>query len=57
MSNVQKVLSGFRITLPNDFRKALKVKEGDFIIVESHEGSSLRIIPADVTPRSDEGAE
>lgn len=47
---VQKVLKGYRITIFNEARKKLGLKEGDVVIVKL-EGSSVRIIPAEVKPR------
>lgn len=50
IEQVQKVLAGCRITIFNEARKVLGIKEGDFIILRLENGS-LRIIPAEVKPK------
>ena len=48
--NVQKILSGERITLPFTFVSKYGLKEGDVILVdETPQG--LLIVPAEVKPR------
>ena len=49
-SNYQKVLSGRRVAIPDNLSKKYGIKEGDVVIIEDSNG--IRIIPADVTPRS-----
>lgn len=44
---VQKVLSGNRITLPKNYAESCGIKEGDFVIVEG-DGQKLTVIPAEV---------
>jgi len=52
LEQVQKVLTGCRITIFQEARKLLGIKEGDFVIVRLEDGS-LRVIPAEVkiTPK------
>jgi bifunctional DNA-binding transcriptional regulator/antitoxin component of YhaV-PrlF toxin-antitoxin module len=50
MEQVQKVMAGWRITIFNEARKRLKIKQGDFVIVRLEDGA-LRIIPAEVKPK------
>lgn len=50
LEQVQKVLSGCRITVFNEARKILGIKEGDFVILRLEDGS-LRVIPAEVKPK------
>jgi bifunctional DNA-binding transcriptional regulator/antitoxin component of YhaV-PrlF toxin-antitoxin module len=47
LEQVQKVLAGWRVTIFNEARKKLKIKQGDFVIVRVEDGA-LRIIPAEV---------
>jgi bifunctional DNA-binding transcriptional regulator/antitoxin component of YhaV-PrlF toxin-antitoxin module len=47
MEKVQKVLTGYRVTIFSEARKILGIKEGDFVILKL-EDYSLRIIPAEV---------
>ena len=47
---VQKVLSGGRITLNEDARETLKIKTGDYVILKIQKGK-LEVIPASVSPR------
>jgi bifunctional DNA-binding transcriptional regulator/antitoxin component of YhaV-PrlF toxin-antitoxin module len=51
LEQVQKVLAGWRVTIFNEARERLKIKEGDFVIVRLEDGS-LRIIPAEVKPKA-----
>ena len=48
--HVQKVLGGCRITIFDEARKTLGIKEGDFVILELKDGS-LTVIPAEVKPK------
>jgi bifunctional DNA-binding transcriptional regulator/antitoxin component of YhaV-PrlF toxin-antitoxin module len=50
VEQVQKVLAGCRITIFNEARKILGIKEGDFVILRLEDGS-LRLIPAEVKPK------
>ena len=50
-TQVQRVLSGGRITLNEDVRKSLNIKTGDYVILKIQKGS-VQVIPADVSPRS-----
>lgn len=45
------MLAGWRVTIFNEARERLKIKEGDFVIVRLEDGS-LRIIPAEVKPKA-----
>ena len=49
-SSYQKVLSGRRISLPENLCKKYNIREGDFVIVHEDE-DGIKIIPADVIPR------
>lgn len=51
VEEVQKVLAGYRVTIFNEARRLLGIKEGDFVIVRLEDGS-LRIIPAEVRPKN-----
>lgn len=46
---VQKVLSGGRITISEEARERLKIDSGDYVIVKVEEGI-LKVIPAKVIP-------
>ena len=48
--NVQKVLAGKRISLPESYAKKYGINEGDFVIVEAS-GSKLQVVPAQVTEK------
>ena len=50
-TQVQRVLSGGRITLNEDVRESLNIKTGDYVILKIQKGS-VQVIPADVSPRS-----
>lgn len=50
MEQVQKVMAGWRVTIFNEARERLKIKQGDFVIVRLEDGA-LRIIPAEVKPK------
>jgi bifunctional DNA-binding transcriptional regulator/antitoxin component of YhaV-PrlF toxin-antitoxin module len=50
LEQVQKVLAGCRVTIFNEARKILGIKEGDFVILRIEDGS-LRILPAEVKPK------
>lgn len=50
LEQVQKVMAGWRVTIFNEARKRLKIRQGDFVIVRLEEGG-LRIIPAEVKPK------
>ena len=47
MEEVQKVLSGRRVTLP----KKTDFKEGNHVIVRMEENGSVRVVPAIVSPK------
>ncbi len=49
-TQVQRVLSGGRITLNEDVRESLNIKTGDYVILKIQKGS-VQVIPADVSPR------
>jgi len=51
MVNVQKVLGGRRISIPASVSEELGIDVGELVIVEWKNGS-LKIIPAEVSPRS-----
>ncbi len=46
---VQKVLSGGRITINEEARESLNIKAGDYVIVKV-EGGIVKVIPAKVIP-------
>ena len=50
---VQKVLSGGRITITEKMRKLLDIQDGDYVILEVNGGKQpeARIIPAFIQPR------
>jgi len=48
---VQKVLSGGRITLNEDVREILNIKTGDYVILKIQKGM-VQVIPADISPRN-----
>ena len=48
---IQKVLSGGRITLNEDVRESLNIKTGDYVILKILRGM-VQVIPADVSPRN-----
>ena len=50
LEQVQKVMAGWRVTIFNEARERLKIRQGDFVIVRLEEGG-LRIIPAEVKPK------
>jgi AbrB family looped-hinge helix DNA binding protein len=50
---VEKVLTGYRVTIFSEARKKLGIKEGDFVILRL-EDDSLRIIPAEVRRKNRE---
>jgi bifunctional DNA-binding transcriptional regulator/antitoxin component of YhaV-PrlF toxin-antitoxin module len=43
-------MAGWRVTIFNEARQRLKIKQGDFVIVRVEDGA-LRIIPAEVKPK------
>jgi bifunctional DNA-binding transcriptional regulator/antitoxin component of YhaV-PrlF toxin-antitoxin module len=51
LEQVQKVMAGWRVTIFNEARERLKIKQGDFVIVRVEDGA-LRIIPAEVKPKA-----
>jgi AbrB family looped-hinge helix DNA binding protein len=53
LEQVQKVLGGFRITIFDEARRKLGLKEGDYVIVRLEDGS-LRVVPAEVRERTEE---
>ena len=50
-AQVQKVLSGGRITINEDARETLKIKDGDYVILKIQKGM-IQVIPADISPRN-----
>lgn len=50
MQRINKILSGNRIALPNDFLKHNKLAKGDYVIVDSSDGR-LIIRPAEIKPK------
>ncbi len=50
-AQVQRVLSGGRITLNEDVRESLNIKTGDYVILKIQKGM-VQVIPADVSPRN-----
>ncbi len=49
---VQRVLSGCRITLPEEARKALKLKPNDYVLLEVlAEIKTVKVTPAKIVPR------
>ncbi len=46
---VQRVLSGGRITINEEARDSLKIKAGDYVILKVESGI-LKVIPAKVIP-------
>ena len=46
---VQRVLSGGRITINEEARETLKINAGDYVILKVEDGI-LKVIPAKVTP-------
>ena len=50
-TQVQRVLSGGRITLNEDVRETLNIKTGDYVILKILRGM-VQVIPADVSPRN-----
>jgi len=51
IEQVQKVLGGYRITIFEEARKKLGLKEGDYVIVRL-EDRNLKIVPAEVREKS-----
>ncbi len=47
---VQRVLSGGRITINEEARESLDIKTGDYVILKIQKGK-LEVIPASVSPR------
>ena len=47
---IQKVLSGGRISLPQDFVKRWNLKVGDFVIVREGE-DGCEFLPAEIIPK------
>lgn len=48
--NVQRVLAGKRISIPESYAKKYGINEGDFVIVDAS-GTKLQVIPAQVTEK------
>ena len=48
--NVQRVLAGKRISIPEAYAKKYGINEGDFVIVDAS-GSKLQVVPAEVTEK------
>jgi len=47
--SLQKVMSGYRVTIPYEIRKKLGIKVGDWVIVEvDEERGVISIIPTEV---------
>jgi len=51
---VQRVLSGGRITINEEARESLKISAGDYVILKVEDGI-LKIIPAKVIPQPRKG--
>lgn len=51
MQRVNKILSGNRITLPDDFLKHNKLAKGDYVVVDSSNGR-LIIRRAEIKPKA-----
>lgn len=49
---IQKVLSGGRVTIPQEFAKKYKVATGDFVSIEDL-GGCLMIKLVEIRPRAD----
>ena len=47
---VQRVLSGGRITINEEARESLKISAGDYVILKVEDGI-LKVIPAKVIPQ------
>ena len=47
---VQRVLSGGRITINEEARESLKISAGDYVILKVEDGV-LKVIPAKVIPQ------
>ncbi len=52
-AQVQKVMSGGRITLNEDAREILNIKTGDYVILKIQKGM-VQVIPANISPRNRE---
>jgi bifunctional DNA-binding transcriptional regulator/antitoxin component of YhaV-PrlF toxin-antitoxin module len=50
---VQRVLSGGRITINEEARQSLNIDSGDYVIVKVEDGV-LKVIPAKISPRTRE---
>ena len=49
---VQRILSGGRITIPEEARKALKLKPNDYVLLEVlADIKTVKVTPAKVVPR------
>ena len=48
--NLQRVLGGYRITLPVKFRRRNRIRDGDYVLVVD-KWDRLEIIPVDVKRR------
>ena len=48
---VQRVLSGGRITINEEARESLDIKTVDYVILKIQKGM-IQVIPADISPRN-----
>jgi bifunctional DNA-binding transcriptional regulator/antitoxin component of YhaV-PrlF toxin-antitoxin module len=48
--NVQKVLAGGRISLPESFKRKWEISDGDIVILKE-DASGIKIIPADAVEK------
>lgn len=46
----QKILSGRRIPLPEEFMEKHNIHEGDIVLLQEEKGK-LSVVPANVTPK------
>lgn len=54
MQLVQRVLSGRRVSIPDDMSKDLGIQEGDYVIVKAENGG-IRIVPAEIKEKPAKG--
>jgi bifunctional DNA-binding transcriptional regulator/antitoxin component of YhaV-PrlF toxin-antitoxin module len=51
MSSFQKVLSGRRVSIPDELSKKYGIREGDIVILKES-SNGITIVPAEVVPKS-----